>query len=49
MLYAILLVVMLITPYAIIKAYELAQRKKNKDWSNEEAEPIDNWRFPSNF
>ena len=46
MLYAILLVAMLIMPYAILKAMNM--RKKDR-WSNDEGEVIDNWKYPSNF
>jgi ribosomal protein S13 len=46
---AIALGVGFILPYAIIKAFELQQRKRNKQWSDDEAEVVDNWKFPSNF
>ena len=40
---------LLVTPYAILKAFELKQRKENKSWSDDEADVIENWKFPSNY
>ena len=49
MVAAIIIASVFILPYAIIKAIELQKIKKNKRWSNESAETIDNWKYPSNF
>ena len=49
MVVAIVIASVFILPYAIIKAIELKQRRKNKRWSNDEAEVVDNWKYPSNF
>jgi len=49
MVYAIAVVSALILPYAVLKAFELKQRRKNKRWSDESAEVVDNWKYPSNF
>ena len=46
---AIFVVAMIVTPYAILKAFELKQRKENKSWSDDEADVIENWKFPSNY
>ena len=35
----------MIIPYAILKAMDM----RKKRWSDDEAEPIDNWKYPSNF
>ena len=50
MIYAIFVVAMLIAPYAVLKAYEIYKVKKNKTWSDEPAEYIDDlWNYPSNM
>ena len=49
MIEAIILGCAVILPYAVLKAFEIAQRKKNKCWSDEDADVVDNWKFPSNF
>ena len=48
---AIWIGIMLITPFALLKAYELYKVKKNKKWSDEPIEHIDLdlWDYPSNF
>ncbi len=48
-LIACVLVSALIAPYALLKAFEIAQRKKNKRWSKDNADVVDNWKFPSNY
>ena len=49
MVAAIIIASVFILPYAVLKAIELQKIKKNKRWSDDEAEVIDNWKYPSNF
>jgi len=49
MIYAIFAMVMLIMPYAVLKAYELYKVKKNKKWSDDPIEHIDLWDYPGNI
>ncbi len=49
MIYAIFVAAMLIVPYAVLKVYELYKRKKEHRWSEDNAEVVDNWKFPSNY
>ena len=46
---AIWIGIMLIAPYAVLKAYEIYKVKKNKKWSDEPIEHIDMWGYPSNI
>ena len=49
MIKAIILGFAVMLPYVVLKAFEIAQRKKNKRWSDEDADVVDNWKFPSNY
>ena len=49
MIYAIFLVSMIVAPYAVLKAYEFHKRKKERRWSGDDAEVVDNWKYPSNY
>ena len=49
MIYAVFIATILIAPYAVLKAYEIYKVKKNKTWSDEPAEHIDLWDYPSNM
>ena len=49
LLIACVLVSAIIAPYALLKAYDIVQRRKNKKWSDEDADVVDNWKFPSNY
>ena len=46
---AIFLIAMWVLPWAVIKAYEFEKRRRNKNWSDKDADVIDNWKYPSNF
>ena len=43
------LIAMWVLPWAVLKTYEFYKVKKNKGWSDEDAEIIDNWKYPSNM
>jgi len=49
MIYAIFVIAGFVAPWAMLKAYEIYQVKKNKKWSDEPVEHIDLWDYPSNI